>query len=89
VKSAAKLAKLGDNFKVKYIRKGLTFKERLMARFLSKVTTQEDTPVTGFLAGRSMNPFTGVLQIIAKHVEILSRFNDPNGIYAYCMYVVE
>jgi protease-4 len=89
VKSAAKLAKLGDNFKVKYIRKGLSFKERLVARFLSKTTTRDDAPVTGLLAGQTMNPVTRVLQILAKHVEMLSRFNDPNGVYAYCMYTIE
>lgn len=89
LKSAAKLAKLGENFKVKYIRKGLTFKERLMARFLSKAAVREEAPVTGLLAGQTMNPITGILRLLVKQVETLSRFNDPNGVYAYCMYVVE
>lgn len=86
--SAAKRAKLGEDYKVKYIRKRPSFREQLISNFFSETTTALDTR-TGTQTGQPLNPLNGILQAFTRQIEILSRFNDPNGIYAYCMYTVE
>ncbi len=84
--AAAKRAKLGDNYKVKYIREKPSFREELISKFSSETSTAFDN---GSRAGQPLNPMNGILQAFARQIEILSQFNDPNGIYAYCMYTVE
>lgn len=80
--SAAKLAKLGDNYKIKYIRKKRSFREELISKLFSEVTTASDTGTVSQLR-QPLNPLGGLMQAVLKQGEILSRFNDPNGIYAY------
>jgi len=84
--SAAKRAKLGDNYKVKYIREKPSFREQFISNFFSGTTKVFDTRTQG---GQTLNPLNGILQVFARQIEILSRFNDPNGVYAYCMEGVE
>jgi protease-4 len=80
--SAAKLAKLGDNYKIKYIRKKRSFREELISKLFSEVTPSSDTR-TGSQLRQPLNPLGGLMQAVLQQGEILSRFNDPNGIYAY------
>ena len=86
LKSAAKLAKLGENFRVKYIRKKPTFQQRMISKLFSEIAAPD---TTGTVARQPLNPFTGMLRMLARQVETFSQFNDPNGVYAYCPYFIE
>jgi protease-4 len=86
LKSAAKLAKLGENFKIKYIRKKPTFQQRMISKLFSEMTTPD---TTGIEVRQPLHPFTGMLRLLEQEVRTLSQFNDPNGVYAYCPYFIE
>ena len=86
LKSAAKLAKLGENFRVKYIRKKPTFRQRMISKIFSESATPD---TTGIEVRQPLNPFTGMLRMLEQQAETLSQFNDPNGVYAYCPYCIE
>jgi len=81
IASAAAMAELGEDFKVKYIAKELEFKDKLMADLMAGaaavIGADEDA------AGTAATPHREVLQLIARQVEILDSFNDPHGMYAY------
>jgi protease-4 len=82
--SAAKLAKLDENYNIRYFRQYPTFNQRMMIRFFSKASARaEETGSTGKTGNRAMNPFTNVMKIMIEQVRCLSQFNDPNGMYAY------
>ncbi|MCP5103872.1 MAG: signal peptide peptidase SppA, partial [bacterium] len=82
LKSAAKLAKLGDNFNVKYIRKKPGFKEQLMEKFFAE-TGMSDSLNSGMQVRQPLNPMTGIIKMLYRQMEVFSKFNDPNGVYAY------
>ncbi len=86
LESAAKLAKLGENFRVKYIREKPTFQQRMISKLFSEIATPD---TTGIEVRQPLNPFTGMLRMLARQVETFSQFNDPNGVYAYCLYFIE
>ncbi|MDQ1355432.1 MAG: protease [Acidobacteriota bacterium] len=89
LKSAAKLAKLGEDFKVKYIRQKPGAYDRLMANLFSKVKSETDSSPVGRLGNQPLNPVNSMLRLVNEQMQILSQFNDPNGIYAYWPYRVE
>jgi protease-4 len=72
--SAAKLAKLGKDYKVKYFRHKLGFEEALMQRLLSD---------SGAGMNRSFNPFAGISRQLLGQMARLARLDDPHGLYAY------
>ena len=84
--SAAKRAKLGENYRVKYIREKPSFREQFISNLFSETTKVFDPRTQG---GQTLNPLNGILRAFTRQIEILSRFNDPNGVYAYCMEGVE
>jgi protease-4 len=86
LKSTAKLAKLGDNFRVKYILEKPTFQQRMISKLFSEMTTPDTTRIE---VRQPLNPFTGMLRMLEQQVETFSQFNDPNGVYAYCPYFIE
>jgi protease-4 len=84
--SAAKLAKLGKDYKVKYFRQKLTSTREMILDMLS------ENRETGAVNGNSrqiLNPFTGALRVLMQQLKRLSEFNDPHGVYAYCFYDVD
>jgi len=89
LKSAAKLAKLGDNFGVKYIRKKPGAYDRLISNLFSKVTAETGSTAVGGLGNQPLNPVNNLLRLVNLQMQMLSQFNDPNGVYAYCPYRVE
>lgn len=82
--AAAKKAKLGEDYKVKYFYRKPAFKNRMMNSFFTKVKTGTTPHDADEMRHRSLNPFSRVLQVAIKQLTELSQFNDPNGIYAYC-----
>lgn len=77
--SAAKLAKLDKNYKVKYFRRKPGFQQQMMNRFLAEARTESPQRA----ANAKMNPFTNVLKVIREQMKRMSQFNDPHGVYAY------
>lgn len=82
LKAAAKLAHMKEDFKVKYFRRepslGDTIVNSLMSR--SGKLFHADAPNRG----PAFAPFSGGLRILMQQAEMLSAFNDPNGVYAWC-----
>ncbi|MEN8162560.1 MAG: signal peptide peptidase SppA [Acidobacteriota bacterium] len=81
IASAAALADLGDEFSVKFIKKELDFKQKLMAGMFATaggVFGQENQ-----VGAHTPVPHREVLRLIEEQFELLDEFNDPNGIYAY------
>ena len=85
--SAAKLAKLGEDYKVEYFREKPCFQERFMSNLFSKET---DSFAEIWTRGnQSLNPITNMLKLLTREIQVLSQFNDPNGVYAYWPDIVE
>ncbi|MCP4661454.1 MAG: signal peptide peptidase SppA [bacterium] len=82
IASAAQLAGLGDDYAVRYIEKELDFEDRLMLELLSDVSAwyrpDVDHPRSPLLQ-------ESLVTFLSRQAEMLSRFNDPNGIYADCL----
>ncbi|MCX6581528.1 MAG: signal peptide peptidase SppA [Candidatus Aminicenantes bacterium] len=89
LKSAAKLAKLGDNFGVKYFRKKPGAYDRLIANLFSKITAENGSTAVGGQGNQPLNPVNNMLRLVNRQMQMLSQFNDPNGLYAYWPYSVE
>jgi protease-4 len=89
LKSAAKLAKLGEDFGVKYFRKKPGAYDRLIADLFSKVTTENGSTAVGGLGNQPLNPLNNMLRLVNRQMQMLSQYNDPNGLYAYWPYQVE
>ncbi len=81
IASAAALADLGDDFKVKYIEKERDFKERILADMMATAGTTFGLESGGVV--EPVGPYRHVLRLIAEQAAILDNFNDPNGMYAY------
>ncbi|NIM13433.1 MAG: signal peptide peptidase SppA [Candidatus Aminicenantes bacterium] len=84
--SAAKLAKLGKDYKVKYFRQKLTSTQEMILNLLSENRTAD---AVGGNSRQALNPFTGALRVLMQQLKRLSEFNDPHGVYAYCFYDVD
>jgi protease IV len=79
--SAAKLANLGDNYKVQYIGPEPKLKDRILAGLLTHIYK-----IVGSDYADSLSPVASLTQFLSDEVLIFSKFNDPNGVYAYCPY---
>lgn len=80
IASAAKLADLGDDYKVKYMKKKKTFKEKLMKNLLNG-TAEMVVQEAGLQHAFPMD--TGLAGMVMRQMEVYRKFNDPNGMYAY------
>jgi protease-4 len=85
--SAAKLAKLGEDYKVEYLREKPCFQQRFISNLFSKET--DSFAGTWTQGNQPLNPITNMLKLLAREIQVLSQFNDPNGVYAYWPYIVE
>jgi protease-4 len=85
VAAAAKRAKLGDKYRVWYVEKEPTFKEKLTASLLTSaaewVGPEADDASPGLLASW--------VRALRSRAEELALYNDPRGIYAACLCEVE
>jgi len=82
IASAAQLAGLGDDYAVRYIEKELDFEDRVMLALLDDVSAWYRPS-----GDSSSSPLLqdSLMAFLSRQAEILSRFNDPNGIYADCL----
>jgi protease-4 len=89
VEAAAKRAKLAKGYRVWYVEKEKTFRERL-AGMLS-ATAAAVARDAGWSAAEPLSSpaqalsVTGRLRSLQQELERLSRWNDPRGMYAHCL----
>jgi protease-4 len=89
VESAAKRAKLEKGFRVWYVEKEKTLRERVAQLLFTAAL--DVARGAGLGAGETTRPaavvpsFTGRLRALGAEVERLSRWNDPRGVYAHCL----
>jgi protease-4 len=87
VESAAKRAKLEKGYRVWYVEKEKTFRERLLAMLATRAL--EAAVAAGWVseprAAASALSVAGRLRALRADVERLARWNDPHGVYAHCL----
>jgi protease-4 len=86
IDSAASLAKLGKDFKVRYIEPKMTWKEKLATDLLSgylRIVRAKD--ISAFDSLELMVPASA----LARQAAVYAGFNDPKGAYAYCPFTLE
>lgn len=86
IAAAAVRAKLGKDYQVRYIQKRMNWKEQLVADLMSGAVR-----LTGGEAALPAHvpAWLEPARALARQAEVYARFNDPNGMYAYCPYAVE
>ncbi len=87
IESAAKRAKLEKGYRVWYVEKEKSFRERLMSMLAARVL--DVAVAAGWVSepspSASARSVAGRLRDLRADVERLSRWNDPRGIYAHCL----
>lgn len=86
VDAAAKRAKLTKPYKIKYIRPDLSSRQKLVAQLVSKT---REGKTEEFPDRENFQPYSPLAQTargLIRQVKQLALFNDPRGIYAYCLY---
>jgi protease-4 len=87
VESAAKRAKLEKGYRVWYVEKDKSFRERLMAMLAAQAL--DAAVAAGWVpeasASASALSVVGRLGDLHRDVARLSRWNDPRGVYAHCL----
>jgi protease-4 len=86
IASAAQKAKLGTKYRVTYVEKERSLKEKLMASLTTR--TARFAAAFGYTlvpaAEPAGGPGTALLRAVAGEADALSVWNDPRGIYAHC-----
>ncbi len=85
IASAAELAELGDDYSIEYVEKELDWKDKIVADLLVRVAGH--LQASEVLARPSFE--RQALGALREFSDILSGFDDPNGMYAYCFCEVE
>ncbi|MEM1412618.1 MAG: signal peptide peptidase SppA [Pseudomonadota bacterium] len=78
IAAAAELAELGEgSYTVRYIEKELDFQEQLIRDFMA------DSGLFDDLAVAEPSPLKTMLRDLEQSIETVTRFNDPNHVYAW------
>jgi protease IV len=86
IESAAKRAKLGKDFRVLYVEKELSLRERLIAGLFTAAVRVGLSPESdGSRSAAPPSPLSGVLGEIQEDAARVARWNDPRGMYAHCL----
>jgi len=80
--SAAKRGKLGNNYKIKYFRQELNWAQKLLMDPQAKALESNGIANNSIPAD---TPINRSLENLLDQVKPLFYFNDPNGMYAFCM----
>ena len=87
IESAAKRAKLEKGYRVWYVEKEKSFRERVMSMLAAQAL--DVAVAAGWVpeasASASALSVAGRLRDLQADVERLSRWNDPRGVYAHCL----
>jgi protease-4 len=85
IASAAEKAGLGEDYGVRFVHREPSFRERLMADLLTRVAT-----VVGRIETRRRPSVQErLLDFLDRQTDLLRTLDDPNGLYAHCLCVVE
>jgi protease-4 len=87
IESAAKRAKLEKGYRVWYVEKEKSFRERVMSMLAAQALdlavaagwVSEPSPSASLLS------VAGRLRELQRDVTRLARWNDPRGVYAHCL----
>lgn len=87
IESAAKRAKLEKGYRVWYVEKEKSFRERVMSMLAAQAL---DVAVAAGWQPEASAPASawsvaGRLRDLQRDVDRLSRWNDPRGVYAHCL----
>lgn len=77
IAAAADLAGLGEDYTVRFIEKELEFQEQLLRDLMAETGVLED------LAAEKPSPLRTMVRDLERSVETVTRFNDPNYVYAW------
>jgi len=80
IKAAAKLAKLGAHYRVRYVEKPLSLRDRIL---IDMANNGNSSLVTGLLPQNSLATMPWYNQM-TKLADTMKAFTDPRGVYAYC-----
>ena len=87
IESAAKRAKLEKGYRVWYVEKEKSFRERLMSMLAAQA--RDVATAAGWVGEPSPSAsalsVAGRLRELQADVERLGRWNDPRGVYAHCL----
>ncbi len=75
IKAAAELAKLGDDYAVKYIEKEVEFKDKVLRTLLAEAVESVDQNAS------TASPLDSMLQQLEQAAADFGRLNDPNHAY--------
>ena len=80
IAEAAKLAKLGPHYSVRYIERPLSLTDRLL---ISLANSNNSGLASGLIPSTSLDslPWANQLQQLTNALKV---FSDPSGVYAYC-----
>jgi len=78
--AVAKLAELGNDYRVDYVEPELTLREQLLMQLRSE--SLYVGRLTGLIAPRS--GLERALDPFLEEVRAIAQLNDPRGLYAYC-----
>ncbi len=82
VASAAKLAELGDDYRVEYLERDLDLKDQVLVEFLTFTADWYQPEVRAATRPRLQRL---VAAYVRDQAEMLLQFGDPQGIYAHCL----
>jgi protease-4 len=87
IASAARRAKLGKGYRVWYVEKQKTLRERLVSMLAARVVALADAAgwIGEISPPASRLSVAGRLRDLQRDVDRLSRWNDPRGVYAHCL----
>ena len=87
IESAAKRAKLEKGYRVWYVEREMSLRERLMSMLAAEALDLAVTAgwVTEASPSASALSVAGRLRALQADLERLSRWNDPHGVYAHCL----
>jgi protease-4 len=77
IAAAAELAELGEDYNVRYVEKALDFKQQLLRDLMAEAGVFDD------VAAFEPSPLRAMLNDLDRATETLTRFNDPNHVYAW------
>ena len=87
IESAAAKAKLGKTYRVTYVEKEKSLKEKLLSSFSIRATRLAAAfgYTLAHAAETADGPGAALLGAVAAEVDQLSVWNDPRGVYAHCL----
>jgi len=80
IKAAAKLAKLGPGYTVRYVEKPLSLTDRIL---INMANNSNASLGAGLLPQNNLAMMPGYRQM-TKLADTMKAFTDPRGVYAYC-----